>query len=530
MALGGRMALYRTLLSSGALLPILLLAACDSGSNGGGSPMPTPTPGNSAPVFNSATTVSVPENSTGSFYTATSTDADGNTVTYSINGGADAALFQIDATGHLSFRSAPDFEAPRDADRNNVYEVTIAASDGFAVTTLALAVTVTDVTTGSFHVRQVHAGFTNPNNLVPVPGQDDIVFVTEKRGLVNEMTVNRRVNAPGLASVSTFLDLRGEVAADADGGLLGFAADPEFQGNGYVYVALTTPARNLEVRRYRTPAGTRAVGDPASADVILSVPTPDNNFTGGWIGFGPDGYLYVTTGNGPDPGSNKNDLFGKVLRIDVRSDAYPADPLRDYAIPADNPFAVSGGRPEIWSIGFRQPRRAGFDSFTGNLYVSDWGAPASSFFEPEIDMIRPADKGLDFSPWRERLGSSAPLPAGQFYPLFKLGYGLNSPSPPDQLTLAVGPVYRGPIEPLQGRLFYGSYVLRLLAMRAAALFVQNAVSPDGIYPQTVLATGALPTDNTDAAPVDLVYAFGEDAKRNLYILQPNGKILVIEPD
>jgi len=138
---------YRSLLAGAALAPMLFLTACDGGgSTGGGTPTPTttPTPTNSAPVFNSATAVSVAENTTTYFYTATSTDVDGNTVTYSINGGADAALFQIDATGHLSFRSAPDFEAPRDADRNNVYQVTIAASDGTTSATLALAVTVTD--------------------------------------------------------------------------------------------------------------------------------------------------------------------------------------------------------------------------------------------------------------------------------------------------------------------------------------------------------------------------------------------------
>ncbi|MFS2108391.1 PQQ-dependent sugar dehydrogenase [Sphingomonas sp. Sphisp140] len=529
------MLLYRSLLAGAALAPMLFLTACDGGgSNGGGSPTPTPTttptPTNSAPVFNSATAVSVAENTTTYFYTATSTDADGNTVTYSINGGADAALFQIDATGHLSFRSAPDFEAPRDADRNNIYQVTIAASDGTASATLALAVTVTDSTTGSYHVRQLHVGFNKPTNLVQMPGRDDAVFVTQKNGYVNGMGISQRILGTGLADVSLFLDLRSEVSTDADGGLIGITADPQFEGNGYIYVALTTPAHNLEVRRYRTYAGTRAIGDPSSADVILSVPTPDNNFTGGWIGFGPDGYLYVTTGSGPNPGSNPNDLFGKVLRIDVRSDAYPADPLRDYAIPADNPFATAGGRPEIWALGFRQPRRAAFDSLNGNLYVSDWGAPVGGFFEPEINMIRPQDKGLDFTPWRERLGSSAPLPAGQFYPLFRLGYGLSSPSPADQLTLATGPVYRGPIESLQGKLFYGSYVQRLLATRNAALFAQNTVSPEDVYPQTIFPTTTLPVNNTDAAPIDLVYAFGEDGKHNLYILQPNGKVLIVEPD
>ncbi|MDQ0250885.1 hypothetical protein J2W22_002949 [Sphingomonas kyeonggiensis] len=517
------MLLYRSLLAGAALAPMLFLTACDSGgSNGGGTPTPTPTttptPTNSAPVFNSATAVSVAENTTTYFYTATSTDADGNTVTYSINGGADAALFQIDATGHLSFRSAPDFEAPRDADRDNVYQVTIAASDGTASTTLALAVTVTDLTTGNYRARQVSSAFTQPNNLVAKPGDATQVFVTEKTGRVKLLNV-----ATGAVAATPFLDLSGQVSTDADGGLLGFAASADYVANGYVYVALTTTAHNLEVRRYRAAAGTRDVGDPSTGDVILSVATPDNNFTGGWIGFGTDGYLYVTTGSGPNPGSNPNDLFGKVLRIDVSSDAFPADASRDYAIPATNPFATTGGAPEVWAYGFRQPRRAGFDTFTGYLYVSDWGAPVSSFFEAELNMIRPEDKGGDFSPWRERLTSSAPLPAGQFYPVFKLGRGLSPTTSAEHYTLSAGPVYRGPIEALQGALLTGSYEsLKTISGCKAAALVQNSASGNSCV--------QIPDLQTNLQPVTYTYAFGEDANRNLYILQPDGKVFVVEPN
>jgi len=517
------MLLYRSLLAGAALAPMLFLTACDSGgSNGGGTPTPTPTttptPTNSAPVFNSATAVSVAENTTTYFYTATSTDADGNTVTYSINGGADAALFQIDATGHLSFRSAPDFEAPRDADRNNVYQVTIAASDGTTSATLALAVTVTDLTTGNYRARQVSSAFTRPNNLVAKPGDATQVFVTEKTGRVKLLNV-----ATGAVAATPFLDLSGQVSTDADGGLLGFAASADYAANGYVYVALTTTAHNLEVRRYRAAAGTRDVGDPATGDVILSVATPDNNFTGGWIGFGTDGYLYVTTGNGPNPGSNPNDLFGKVLRIDVSSDAFPADASRDYAIPATNPFATTGGAPEVWAYGFRQPRRAGFDTFTGNLYVSDYGAPVGSYYDLELNMIRPEDKGLDFTPWLERLGSSAPLPAGQFYPVLRAGYGLMSPTPADHRTMSAGPVYRGPIEALQGLVFYGSYEsFNSIDGCKVALLVQNTTSAQSCVRITDL--------ENNLRPAVYPYAFGEDANRNLYILQPDGKVFVVEPN
>ena len=111
------------------------IAAAAGGGGGGGSgtssgnTAPAPVD-NTAPTFTSSTSASVSENQT-SAYDADATDAEGDTVTYSLSGGADAALFDIDAsTGEVTFKSAPDFEAPGDDDGDNVYEVEITASDG----------------------------------------------------------------------------------------------------------------------------------------------------------------------------------------------------------------------------------------------------------------------------------------------------------------------------------------------------------------------------------------------------------------
>src|SRR5688500_4035593 len=103
---------------------VLLVAGCGGGSGGGGGGGG----GNSAPAFTSAATASVVENAAGTVLTATASDPDGDTVSFSIGGGADAALFQITPAGALSFRTPPDFEAPADADLDNVYEVRLAAS------------------------------------------------------------------------------------------------------------------------------------------------------------------------------------------------------------------------------------------------------------------------------------------------------------------------------------------------------------------------------------------------------------------
>ncbi|MFT3754844.1 MAG: cadherin repeat domain-containing protein [Pseudoxanthomonas sp.] len=117
-----------------------------TGSGGGG----TPAPANQPPVFTSATTASVAENSTGAFYTAKATDANNDALTYSISGGADRARFSITSGGALSFVASPDYEAPTDSDGNNVYLVELSVSDGKGGSaTLSLSVTVTDVAEGT---------------------------------------------------------------------------------------------------------------------------------------------------------------------------------------------------------------------------------------------------------------------------------------------------------------------------------------------------------------------------------------------
>src|SRR3954471_235644 len=119
------------------LSALLGLGACGGGGGGG---MPPPPAANRPPAITSPAAASVPENSTGTIYAATASDPDGNPIAFSLSGGADRALFAISAGGALSFVQTPDFEAPVDADQNNVYLVQIAASDGTTSTTLDLAV------------------------------------------------------------------------------------------------------------------------------------------------------------------------------------------------------------------------------------------------------------------------------------------------------------------------------------------------------------------------------------------------------
>lgn len=499
------------------LAALALLAGSCGGGGGGSAPPPQ---ANRAPSFTSAASVTTAENVTGTIYTATATDLDGNPLTFAIGGGADGALFAITSAGALSFRAAPDFEAPGDADRDNVYRVQLSVSDGQAQATLDLAVTVTNQAGGGFRVRRVGTGFVQPLYLTGLPDNSGRVLVVEQQGRIRVLDP-----ATGAIMPIAFLDVRGTIGTTGERGLLGLVLARDFATSGAFYVYLTNPAGNIELRRYRTLAGNPLQADPASADLILTFAHPTfDNHNGGWIEFGPDGFLYIASGDGGgggDPANNAQNtasLLGKLLRIDVASDAFPADPARDYAIPPSNPFANGGGAPEVYAFGLRNPFRNSFDFATGNLYLGDVGQSAVE----EIDLIPPNRPGLNFG-WARLEGTQAfngQPPANATSPVTQYFHGTG---PVEGNSVTGGYVYRGPVEALQGLYVFGDFIRgRLWSVPAASL----------VFGQT-LAASSFTVRNTDFAPdagaVGNVASFGEDQRRNLYIVDYDGEVFVIEP-
>ncbi len=182
------------------------------------------------------------------------------------------------------------------------------------------------------------------------------------------------------------LDLREKMVPLVDGyderGFLGLALHPDFTENGRLFVYYSAPLdlddegfdHASHLSEFFIPAG-KNKADPSTEQVIMQInqPTPAHN--GGDLAFGPDEYLYIALGDGGpghDPGNRAQDLnqlFGKILRIDIDS---ASDQV--YGIPADNPFANSGGLPEIYAYGFRNPFRISFDAAGSNqLFVGDVG-------------------------------------------------------------------------------------------------------------------------------------------------------------
>jgi hypothetical protein len=494
-----------------------LLTAC---GGSGGAPQPGPPPGgNAPPAFTSAGTANVAENSAGTIYQAAAADPDGNPLTFSLAGGADAGRFTITAGGALSFTAPPDFEAPTDADANNIYQVTLQVSDGTTSVALNLAVTITNVGPEGFRVARVGTGFDRPVFLAPVPDGSGRVFVVQQAGLIRILNP-----ATGATAGAPFLNVTTQTTTDGERGLLGFATAPDFAASGTFYVFLTNLAGSLEIRRYRTLPGNRDQADPASADLLLSIPHPGfSNHNGGWIGFGPDGFLYIATGDGGgsgDPfnnGQNRNSLLGKLLRIDVASDAFPADPDRDYAIPAGNPFAAGGGAAEVWAFGLRNPFRNSFDPATGQLWIGDVGQNARE----EIDLMRSSDGGANFG-WNLVEGTvnfaGSPQP-GFTLPVAEYAHGTG---PREGNSVTGGYVYRGPVEGLRGQYIFGDFVRgNLWSFPISRISLGSTLASS----QFTLRNAAF-TPNLGA--INNVASFGVDQAGNLYIVDYDGEIFRIE--
>lgn len=216
------------------------------------------------------------------------------------------------------------------------------------------------------------------------PAGDPRLFVVEQTGRI-------RIVVDGALQDRPFLDLSHTVSSGGERGLLGLAFHPNYAQNGRFFVNYTNPDGDTRVAAYTVSADPN-VADPASATELLAIDQPYANHNGGWLGFGPDGFLYIAMGDGGSGGDpenraqNPDQLLGKILRIDV-------DGSTPYAIPSGNPFASGGGAPEIFALGVRNPWRPAFDG--NDFYVADVGQSAWE----EITVITTADAGANLG-WK----------------------------------------------------------------------------------------------------------------------------------
>ena len=255
---------HLTMTASSVLL--LTLAACGGGSDSPAPsppPPPPPPPANTAPEVTSASAVSIDENTTGQVYTFTTSDADGDPVSLSVVAGGDEGDFDIDTSaGTVSLASGLDFEAPQDDDTDNVYEITVEASDGQGgVTSFTLAISVEDVNEDGSLIR-IGTGFSQPLFVTPIPGTGQLAVV-QKAGRIRVLDPDT-----GTIAGTDFLDVSSEVSTNSERGLLGLAFSPDFATDRTFYVNLTNTGGDTEIRRYQTGVGTPTQADPGTADLI----------------------------------------------------------------------------------------------------------------------------------------------------------------------------------------------------------------------------------------------------------------------
>ena len=377
------------------------------------------------------------------------------------------------------------------------------------------------------------------------PGDRDRLFIVEQNGMIQ---IKKRGDPPG--TYGTFLDISTRVQSNPDEmGLLGLAFDPAYAINGFFYVHYSEGPQFgpwfSVVARYSVTAGDPNTADFGSEVRILRLADSQSNHNGGQLQFGPDGFLYISLGDGGGQGDahgicgngqNRLNLLGKILRVDVRS-LDPNSVAPDcggvgagYRIPSTNPFVngPGGDCDEIWSYGLRNPWRSSFDPANGDFYLGDVGQRCWE----EINYATGGGRGLNYG-WRQMEGNHCFDPAD---PNNCTPSGVscgtspscNSPSftdpvleyanPGTACSVTGGYVYRGCLMPnYLGTYFYGDYCAGTVG--------------------TFKIAGGVATNQANVTPqVDpggtLVFgltSFGVDDQGEIYIADRSGAVLKIVP-
>jgi glucose/arabinose dehydrogenase len=295
----------------------------------------------------------------------------------------------------------------------------------------------------------VAQGFHSPVLVTNAGDGTGRLFVVEQGGAIQVVQSGAVLSQP-------FIDLSAQVThGGSEEGLLGLAFDPQYAQSGQFYVYFTDPSGNTHVVRYHVSASDPNQADAGSAQELLQVQQPPYpNHKGGNIVFGPDGYLYVSLGDGGsqgDPhgnGQKRDTLLGKILRLDVSGGG------NKYSIPPTNPFVgQSGVKGEIWAYGLRNPWRATFDRASGDFWIGDVGQDTYE----EVDFQPAGDKGGENYGWNFMEGfhpyqGQAPAGLTLVPPVAEYSHQEGG------CAISGGYVYRGPSLPeLSGVYFFADY-------------------------------------------------------------------------
>lgn len=371
--------------------------------------------------------------------------------------------------------------------------VTLASSG-----TQSVAISYAPGGTLTLGLSPVVSGLSSPVHLT-APAGDARLFIVERTGRILIFQNDALLAAP-------FLDLSDRISTDGERGLLSMAFHPQYTTNGFFYIFYTNLDGDIVVERYTVSSADPNTANPISGRVIITIPHPNfNNHNGGLVSFGPDGMLFISTGDGGgggDPSGNAqnlNSLLGKLLRIDVTNSADQA-----YAIPSDNPFrGQTGARSEIWAYGLRNPWRYAFDTMANLLYLTDVGQSTRE----EINVAGANQGGLNYG-WNILEGSLCFAGGtcnlqGLTLPVLEYTAGEGG-----SCAIIGGNVYSGSAIPeLQGRFFYSDL---------CAGFLKSFIYRNG---------QAMEQTDWSVPSLSSINSFGQDANGELYMLLGRGDVL-----
>jgi len=359
--------------------------------------------------------------------------------------------------------------------------------------------TANAATKASKGVKLVSVGtFDAPIYVTAPRGDRRRIFVVEQEGRIRIVRGGRKLTRP-------FLDLRSRVTSGGEQGLLSMAFAPDYAISRRFYVNYTDADGKQSIVEYRRSKSNPERADTASARLVLRYDGLEANHNGGLLVFGPDGLLYIGTGDGGGANDqhgergNAQDLSkleGKLLRIDPRRSG-----ARPYSVPESNPFTGrASARAEIYSYGLRNPWRFSFDRKTGDLVIGDVGQNAIE----EIDFARKGKaRGANYG-WRPLEGTrrnfDEPAP-GAVAPVLELRHS------DDNCSITGGYVVRDPKLPaLAGRYVYGDFC-------------------KGQLRSVKLAQGSARGDRSlGLKTIDNLASFGEDAAGRVYVVSLNGGV------
>jgi quinoprotein glucose dehydrogenase len=332
------------------------------------------------------------------------------------------------------------------------------------------------------------------------------IFVGVQQGVIQVFPNDDAITEEG---VKTFLDWESHTVykdKENEEGFLGLAFHPKYKENGefFIYYNTTEKEHTTVVSRFKVSKDDPNKADPKSEQELFRVTHPFWNHKGGTMCFGPDGYLYITLGDGGsanDPmknGQNMNTFLGKILRIDVDHH----DEGKNYAIPKDNPFVGKKDvKPEIWAYGFRNVWRMSFDRETGHLWAADVG---QDLWE-EIDIVvKGGNYGWNLREAMHKFKDGSEKSKDLIDPIWEYHHDIGK-------SITGGYVYRGKKVPqLTGCYLYADYV----SGRQWALKYDEKA-------QKVVANYALKDPENKKSPI---ITYGEDEQGEVYCTDVFGMV------